>query len=106
MVRVHLDPPRFVCGTQWGFSSSGRAPALQAGGERFDPVNLHQYLNDWCESKACRRKWQKIGQRIYIQANALEYWFLTDKLFFKNLEEVKKVIHASESIAQAMDKRV
>ena len=25
-----------------GFSSSGRAPALQAGGERFDPVNLHQ----------------------------------------------------------------
>ena len=26
----------------WGFSSSGRAPALQAGGERFDPVNLHQ----------------------------------------------------------------
>ena len=28
----------------WGFSSSGRAPALQAGGERFDPVNLHQVL--------------------------------------------------------------
>ena len=26
-----------------GFSSSGRAPALQAGGERFDPVNLHHY---------------------------------------------------------------
>ena len=26
----------------WGFSSAGRAPALQAGGRRFDPVNLHQ----------------------------------------------------------------
>ena len=26
----------------WGFSSAGRAPALQAGGQRFDPVNLHQ----------------------------------------------------------------
>ena len=26
------------------FSSAGRAPALQAGGQRFDPVNLH--LND------------------------------------------------------------
>ena len=25
-----------------GFSSAGRAPALQAGGQRFDPVYLHQ----------------------------------------------------------------
>ena len=25
-----------------GYSSAGRAPALQAGGRRFDPVNLHQ----------------------------------------------------------------
>ena len=28
--------------TRWGFSSAGRAPALQAGGQRFDPANLHQ----------------------------------------------------------------
>ena len=28
--------------TFWGFSSAGRAPALQAGGQRFDPANLHQ----------------------------------------------------------------
>ena len=28
--------------TIWGFSSAGRAPALQAGGQRFDPANLHQ----------------------------------------------------------------
>ena len=27
---------------KWGFSSAGRAPALQAGGQRFDPVKLHQ----------------------------------------------------------------
>ena len=26
----------------WGYSSAGRAPALQAGGQRFDPVYLHQ----------------------------------------------------------------
>lgn len=26
----------------WGYSSVGRAPALQAGGQRFDPANLHQ----------------------------------------------------------------
>ena len=27
-----------------GYSSDGRAPALQAGGRRFDPVILHHYL--------------------------------------------------------------
>ena len=26
----------------WGCSSVGRAPALQAGGQRFDPAQLHQ----------------------------------------------------------------
>ena len=33
----------------WGFSSAGRAPALQAGGQRFDPANLHHILKeiDW-----------------------------------------------------------
>ena len=25
----------------WGRSSAGRAPALQAGGQRFDPARLH-----------------------------------------------------------------
>ena len=31
-------------GTPWGCSSAGRAPALQAGGHRFDPVHLHHAL--------------------------------------------------------------
>ena len=26
----------------WGYSSAGRAPALQAGGHRFEPDYLHQ----------------------------------------------------------------
>ena len=26
----------------WGYSSVGRAPALQAGGQEFDPPHLHQ----------------------------------------------------------------
>ena len=30
----------------WRFSSAGRAPALQAGGQRFDPVNLHIIFNN------------------------------------------------------------
>ena len=55
MVRIHPDPPspclvwlaRSLAGIlcalyDWGISSAGRAPALQAGGRRFDPVILHQ----------------------------------------------------------------
>ena len=26
----------------WGFSSAGRAPALHAGGQEFESLNLHQ----------------------------------------------------------------
>ena len=43
LVRAQLDPPNFQClvrGSR-GISSAGRAPALQAGGRRFDPVILH-----------------------------------------------------------------
>ena len=29
--------------TIWGVSSAGRAPALQAGGHRFDPGTLHHF---------------------------------------------------------------
>ena len=31
--------------TIWGVSSAGRAPALQAGGHRFDPGTLHQEID-------------------------------------------------------------
>jgi len=45
VVRDHPDPPSKACQTtQWGISSAGRAPALQAGGRRFDPVILHQTI--------------------------------------------------------------
>ena len=48
MVRIHPDPPTgqpaaFHCVAR-GHSSAGRAPALQAGGHRFDPDWLHQQL--------------------------------------------------------------
>ena len=41
-VQVLLDPPRIPFGDFGGVSSAGRAPALQAGGHRFDPDTLHQ----------------------------------------------------------------
>ena len=43
MVRIQPDPPdaASLAHDPWGISSAGRAPALQAGGRRFDPVILH-----------------------------------------------------------------
>ncbi len=45
----HRRPPRRLArptdvstlSVAWGVSSAGRAPALQAGGHRFDPGTLH-----------------------------------------------------------------
>jgi hypothetical protein len=39
-VQLLPDPPDVS--RDWGHSSAGRAPALQAGGRRFDPDWLHQ----------------------------------------------------------------
>ena len=54
MVRI----PRF-----WGCSSVGRAPALHAGGHRFDPVHLHH--PNLCLGG---RKTLDADLRFYIQA--------------------------------------
>ena len=37
---------KFLKKMMGGCSSLGRAPALQAGGSRFESVQLHQYPND------------------------------------------------------------
>ena len=47
MVRVHFGPPLQLNKTLWGVSSAGRAPALQAGGHRFDPGTLHQAIKNY-----------------------------------------------------------
>ena len=64
VVRVYLSPPcclrryrirrylrRRSTGLAgpfaWGCSSAGRAPALQAGGRRFEPDHLHQHSMDF-----------------------------------------------------------
>ena len=38
----------------WGYSSAGRAPALQAGGQRFDPAYLHQFFKQGLIAQAVR----------------------------------------------------
>ena len=62
---------------EWGFSSAGRAPALQAGGRRFDPVILHQYFESANVSQSTR-----LGFRFDLLA-------IIAVSFFNNLEEVK-----------------
>ena len=39
--KIKVSPERIP---EWGVSSAGRAPALQAGGHRFDPDTLHHQL--------------------------------------------------------------
>ena len=47
MVRVHSGPPLIALDGHHllgrGISSAGRAPALHAGGQRFDPAILHHF---------------------------------------------------------------
>ena len=43
MVQIHPDPPSSHA-IFWGRSSAGRAPALHAGGQEFDPPRLHHLV--------------------------------------------------------------
>ena len=62
-----------------GCSSVGRAPALHAGGHRFDSVHLHQVKN--------------LSVSLAMEHSDLTFWtgsdLLTD-LFFDNLGIIKK----------------
>ena len=63
----------------WGISSAGRAPALHAGGQRFDPAILHHVAE------------REETDRSLKEANHSRVmgWFLSDLreslLFIKNL---------------------
>jgi hypothetical protein len=53
---------RFACPR--GCSSAGRAPALQAGGQRFEPAHLHQHIDNrigLSRSPECRKQFQFSG---------------------------------------------
>ena len=45
-----------------GFSSAGRAPALQAGGQGFDSLNLHQE-GEKVRKRLAQSKYGRIAQR-------------------------------------------
>ena len=51
-------------GIIWGFSSAGRAPALQAGGQEFDSLNLHQ---NGLIAQLVRISLAKLGTRLITE---------------------------------------
>jgi hypothetical protein len=84
MVRTHPDPPSLY---RRGCSSVGRAPALQAGGHRFDPVHLHH--------NAIEKS--KISAMYFV--SLISGFSPEAVLLFKNMEEVK-VVH--EGVASGL----
>src|SRR5215469_11262256 len=95
MVRIHPDPPLCLHKARqiplsvydWGISSAGRAPALQAGGRRFDPVILHQSSMPSVrfEHKPGITHW-RLSQSERYDASLRKYRLS----FFNNQEEVVK----------------
>ena len=94
MVRIHPDPPvrcrveaavyRYLEQDR-GCSSIGRAPALQAGGRRFDPDQLHQFRSQKSEvTIGCGRSSQlfAFGGKL----RKAESGKLRAGTFFNNLE--------------------
>ena len=106
MVRIHPDPPGsasskiagpprpgFVPGVR-GCSSIGRAPALQAGGRRFDPVQLHQTRGPAVSRMQAGRGWIMVWSVAMCVALNGAFWFpqgeqrvaLRAAVFFNNGE--------------------
>ena len=50
----------------WGCSSAGRAPALHAGGHRFDPVQLHSAPHILCGSAAQNIAMQNVRRSLGV----------------------------------------
>ena len=57
-VQILPGPPPF-----WGRSSAGRAPALQAGGRRFEPDRLHKRIRCWWRFGSAKRRWSTDERR-------------------------------------------
>ena len=60
---------------KWGYSSAGRAPALHAGGQRFDPAYLHHLSS-----------LSKFIHLVYLTMITEKFY----QLFFKNWKQAEK----------------
>ena len=88
----------------WGCSSAGRAPALQAGGHRFDPVHLHQSSISQSESNFSEislrktRKAQEIEQQKSSTKSNFVNWFVSSSVHWKLNKEKADKARKYESI--------
>src|SRR5699024_8103811 len=60
-------------------SSAGRAPALQAGGRRFEPVNLHYYTAGWSSLVARWAHNPKVGSSNLDPATKFKYYIICNE---------------------------
>ena len=91
MVRIHPDPPV----SYRGCSSVGRAPALQAGGHRFDSVHLHHFERTKPQNEEGSFRLIRVPERSQVSRAAYFWSFdLRGCSLFNNSEE------ASASISQ------
>ena len=94
MVQIHPDPP----GSCRGCSSVGRAPALQAGGHRFDPVHLHQFRKERAHRYEERGSCLICVPERSQASHGVCFWSFGQsdsvvfdvRLFFNKTEEVKR----------------
>jgi hypothetical protein len=89
MVRIHPDPPV----SYRGCSSVGRAPALQAGGHRFDPVHLHHFERKKAADEEGDRHLNQNLERSKASHKAC-FWSFDRRgcSLFNNLEEASVLI--------------
>jgi hypothetical protein len=83
--------PRAIKGSEniRGISSAGRAPALQAGGRRFDPVILHQINCRQDKKNKTTRKRRKRENNQHQSGFArgffvVDRYYSINRLFFNN----------------------
>ena len=73
----------------WGISSAGRAPALQAGGRRFDPVILHhQRRQEVIRSFNTKAALSRNVKGLFV----VDQYHLINRLFFKNSQSRIRVV--------------
>lgn len=88
-VQVLIGPPLnnlVKINLGWGISSAGRAPALHAGGQRFDPAILHHLL---FKMRVLNRnssiKIKKDDRKLNISSKRLNLYLIFESKFFKEI---------------------
>ena len=85
----------------WGFSSAGRAPALQAGGQRFDPANLHQIHVVKSEYREARAK-EILSNGIERRLLATCRWHVATAVAFPQKSDPANLHHKNAQVLKSI----